>query len=96
MIPEMANHAILDGVESSFRVRSWLYHVLPLTEECQPLLIGSTEDPEKDRSTDNPVAWTNTYNGARVFYTSMGHPDDFAIESFDRLLKNGILWALGS
>jgi type 1 glutamine amidotransferase len=29
-----------------------------------------------------------------VFYTSLGHPDDFAEPAFRRLLLNGILWAL--
>ena len=93
-VPDMADHPVLNGVNSAFRVRSWLYHVLPLTEECEPVLIGSTEDPEKDSSTDNPVAWLSSHNGARVFYTSMGHPEDFEIPSFVRLLKNGISWAL--
>ena len=91
----MENHPVLDGVEKQFRVRSWLYHVLPLSEGCQPLLIGSTEDPEKDRSTDNPIAWIKQYGDSRVFYTSMGHPEDFGVPSFARLLKNGIAWALG-
>jgi uncharacterized protein len=33
--------------------------------------------------------------GARVFYTSLGHPKDFEQESMRRLLINGILWTLG-
>ena len=41
-----------------------------------------------------PVAWTNEANGNRVFYTSLGSVDDFAIPAFQRLLLNGILWAL--
>ncbi len=93
-VPSMADSPVLEGVDSTFRVRSWLYHVLPLTELCEPLLIGSTEDPEKDSSTDNPVAWLSSHNGARVFYTSMGHPEDFQVPSFVRLLRNGIAWAL--
>ena len=40
-----------------------------------------------------PVAWTNTYKGGRIFYTSLGHPDDFQTRHFDRLLMNAILWA---
>ena len=40
------------------------------------------------------MAWTNTHNGGRVFYTSLGHPDDFKDPHFRRLLLNGILWAL--
>jgi type 1 glutamine amidotransferase len=39
------------------------------------------------------VAWTNTYKGGRVFYTALGHPDDFKTPQFRTLLKNAILWA---
>jgi type 1 glutamine amidotransferase len=41
-----------------------------------------------------PVAWTHDYRGARVFYTSLGHPKDFEDEAFRRLLINAIQWAL--
>jgi type 1 glutamine amidotransferase len=30
-----------------------------------------------------------------VFFTSLGHPDDFKNAEFRRLLVNGIGWALG-
>jgi hypothetical protein len=42
-----------------------------------------------------PVAWTREHNGARVFFTTLGHPGDFEQESMRRLTVNGILWALG-
>jgi type 1 glutamine amidotransferase len=43
------------------------------------------------------VAWTHEYGqkNARVFYTSLGHPDDFKEPAFRKLLLNGIVWALG-
>ncbi|MCP5519905.1 MAG: ThuA domain-containing protein, partial [Verrucomicrobiales bacterium] len=43
-----------------------------------------------------PVAWTRLYGPkqARVFYTSLGHPDDFKEAGFRRLLLNGVLWAM--
>ncbi|HZH36018.1 MAG TPA: hypothetical protein VEX65_02015, partial [Flavisolibacter sp.] len=43
-----------------------------------------------------PVAWTwqNGW-GARVFTTTLGHPEDFNQEPFQRLVINGIHWALG-
>jgi len=43
---------------------------------------------------NEPVAWTNTVNGSRVFYTSLGGPGDFELPNFQRLLLNGVLWAL--
>jgi type 1 glutamine amidotransferase len=48
-----------------------------------------------DRKPHEPVAWTNKHiGGGRVFYTSLGHADDFRIPAFRRLLLNGIFWAL--
>ena len=40
------------------------------------------------------MAWTNPKDGSRVFYTCLGHPDDFAIPAFRRLLLNAIHWAV--
>jgi uncharacterized protein len=30
-----------------------------------------------------------------VFFTTLGHPDDFTHESMRRLVINAVLWALG-
>ena len=47
---------------------------------------------------EEPVAWVkhkNPYQASpRVFYTSLGHPGDFDIPAFRRLLRNAILWAI--
>ena len=40
----------------------------------------------------HPVTWTHTFNGGRVFYTSLGVPEDFEDENFRRLLTNAIFW----
>jgi type 1 glutamine amidotransferase len=47
-----------------------------------------------DQDPDEPVAWTNTAEGRRVFYTTLGHGDDFQLEPFRRLLHNAVRWAL--
>ncbi len=47
------------------------------------------------QSSEEPVAWINTNKNRRVFYTSLGNPDDFKQPFFRRLLINGILWSLG-
>ena len=64
----------------------------PLVPQTKPLLIGTIpgESPE-------PIAWTHEYGPkhARVFYTSLGHPDDFDNAEFRRLLVNAVAWALG-
>lgn len=97
VIEEAAAHPILRGVPSYFHTRSWLYQVLPLPEDCQPLLMGKSvgagRDPEEDRP-PNPVAWTRIRNGARLFYTSLGHWDDFQQPEFHRVVENAIFWCL--
>jgi type 1 glutamine amidotransferase len=95
--PEAAGHPILTGVAPDFHVRSWLYHVLPdyPPADAQTLLIGSAVNPNREDAVDNPVAWTwQTEWGGRVFTTTLGHPEDFDVEAFQRLVINGILWAV--
>ena len=91
-VAEAAGHPILDGVETKFHSPCWLYRQRPLAVTTTVLLKGrwSQEDPEE------PVAWTNTYQGGRVFYTTLGHPGDFPAESFNRLLLNAVRWAIGN
>ncbi len=43
----------------------------------------------------SPVAWVKTYQNARVFFTTMGHPKDFKRLPIRRLLVNAVYWALG-
>lgn len=94
-----ASHPILRGVVP-FRARSWLYHVAPLNGEADVLLEGTTINSNKAaRQTEfpptQPVAWTRQYKQSRVFFTTLGHPQDFAAAPMRRLVVNGILWALG-
>ncbi len=93
-----ANDPILDGLEKSFRVRSWLYHVGPKypPADAKQLLMGRAIDSERKDAIDNPVAWTwKNKAGGRVFMTTLGHPEDFQVESVQRLVINAIHWALG-
>ena len=94
IIPERAKHPILRGVDESFHVRSWLYYVHPLHPKAVPLMVGTSVKPERENPVENPVAWTFEHKGGRVFYTSMGHPEDFELKPFRTLLINGIFWAL--
>ena len=89
---EAAASPILRGVVrdgDSWQSVSTLYRNTPLAATATPLLKGKWGDRPEE-----PVAWTNTHNGGRVFYTSLGTPDDFNDPHFRRLLLNGILWAL--
>ena len=101
VIPDMKNHPILRGVESTFPASSWLYHVEPLAGDCQPLLFGQSVKSEKSDTDQKkyplkqPVAWTKTDRPGKVFFTTLGHPKDFEQTSMRRLLINGIYWCLG-
>ncbi|MCC6235390.1 MAG: ThuA domain-containing protein [Verrucomicrobiales bacterium] len=90
--PAHADHPILNGVDpASFRSTGSLYRVSPLMPQTTPLLLGSI--PGKP---EEPVAWMRQFgpHRARVFYTSLGHPDDFQAPAFRRLLRNGMAWAM--
>jgi uncharacterized protein len=106
-----AKTPILNDVKP-FDAYSWLYHVdggdWKLAGDSKPFLEGKSlrSNHEAKGELDkfpltNPVAWTKTYKGqsgtpARVFFTTLGHPYDFKIESMRKLALNGIYWALGN
>lgn len=96
---ENASHPILRGI-TPFRARSWLYHVAPLHGENTVLLDGTSVGSDRaNRAAEfpltQPVAWTREFKGARVFFTTLGHPQDFEHQSMRRLLVNAIYWGLG-
>jgi type 1 glutamine amidotransferase len=85
------DHAILKGVDP-FTSTSWLYKSSPLAKDCTLLLTGQagTNPPE-------PAAWVRekSENHGKVFYTCLGHPDDFEVPAFVGLLKGGVAWVRG-
>jgi type 1 glutamine amidotransferase len=91
--PGAESHPILRGVDlTRLSSNGSLYKVTPLAGSTTPLVIGSIPDQGPE-----PVAWTNSPRTGQspVFYTSLGHPDDFQNPAFRKLLLNGICWALG-
>lgn len=86
-------HPILKGLHLSRETtRSSLYKSKPLMKSTTVLAYGGIMDrPERE-----PIAWTNQYKNSSIFYTSLGHPQDFDLPIFRRLLINGIFWALGT
>ncbi|MCL5096806.1 MAG: isochorismatase family protein [Candidatus Omnitrophica bacterium] len=91
ILPEAEGNPILTGIpRTEIRMAGTLYNISPLAPGTTPLLIGRSGDQKPEEL----VAWTTYYHGARVFFTTLGHPEDFNIEPFRRLLSNGILWAL--
>ena len=90
--PDAAKHPILSGLTAAqLPGNGSLYRVSPLVPTATPLLIGTIPDKPAE-----PVAWTHRYGPkqARIFYTSLGHPDDFKNPAFRRLLTNAINWSL--
>ena len=86
-----AAHLVLTGIKPGpFRVTSHLYKIKQMAATTTPLLRGRVEG----KDLVEPVAWLNTAQERRVFYTSLGNPEDFQLPWFRRLLLNAILWCL--
>lgn len=95
--PAGEGHALLAGVRAPFHARSWLYRVRPKwpPADATVLLDGKALNPNKPAE-GNPVAWTwENRHGGRAFFTTLGHPEDFALEPVQRLSANAIHWCLG-
>jgi type 1 glutamine amidotransferase len=88
IIPEAHENPILRGV-TSFISDGSLYRNTPLQPGSKALLMGAAMGHPPQ-----PVAWTHEYKGGRIFYSSLGHPNDFNEASFQTLLHNAIEWAL--
>ena len=80
-----SDHPILKGVEP-FETPTKLYKNPHIADDTNLLLTGTI--PEHTE----PVAWTREYHGGRVFYTSLGGPEDFEMKVFQTMLVNAIFW----
>jgi type 1 glutamine amidotransferase len=78
-------HPILAGLKP-FTSAGSLYKNTGLARDVELLLTGTIPKHSE------PVAWTRTLKGGRVFYTSLGHPRDFKDDNFRRLLTNALFW----
>lgn len=82
------DHPILKGIEP-FETTSKLYKNPRPADDTKLLLTGTIPDHTE------PVAWTRNNRGGRVFYTSLGGPEDFGKKVFQTLLINAIFWTSG-
>jgi type 1 glutamine amidotransferase len=60
--------------------------------------LTTLTDKDKPRTPDNtyPLAWCQTFEGGRVWYTALGHkPEHYADPDFQKHLLGGIQWAMG-
>jgi type 1 glutamine amidotransferase len=92
--PGAENSPLLAGVNpANIHGAQSLYKVLPLSPDVTPILIGTAST---DTSPPMPVAWTRHYGAkkARVFYTSLGAPEDMQLADVRKLLVNAVSWTL--
>jgi hypothetical protein len=91
-LPEARKSPVLRGLgELRFHSSSSIHRGNPLADDTTVLFRGRWSDAQPEE----PVAWTRVSNdGGRIFYTSLGHPDDFKLDGFQTLLANAIHWAL--
>lgn len=77
---------------------------LPLPGDSKPLIMGQVvagmdpdDKPVEGKKNDPmmPVAWTKSYQGGRVFNTTMGASTDLQSEGLRRLLVNACYWCSG-
>lgn len=88
-------HPATKGLATSLkRSDEWYYY-----DDYNPqvrLLV--TFDPGSIGETDvnpNPISWSHEFEGARVFYTGMGHtPETYQDKWFMQHLKQGLKWAM--
>jgi type 1 glutamine amidotransferase len=93
LAPGAKQHAILQGVAGDKLLgNGGLYKVSPLAPDTTPLLLGAIPGQPTE-----PIAWTREYGPkkARIFYSSLGHPDDFQNPEIRKFLLNAVNWALG-
>ena len=86
VIEKQKDNPILAGVKP-FKTNGSLYKNPNVAGDVTVVLQGYMGKESE------PVAWTREKDKQRVFYTSLGHADDFKDENFIRLLTNGLAWA---
>jgi type 1 glutamine amidotransferase len=83
-IAGQTGHPVLRGVRPFNSAK--LYKTGELAPTATALQIGTNDKGQQ------VVTLVNEYKGGRMFYTSLGLPEDFRDENFRRLLINAIHW----
>jgi nicotinamidase-related amidase/type 1 glutamine amidotransferase len=86
-----SDHPIMKGVEpATWHSKGSLYNTAPIAEDAVLLQEGTVPDVVE------PLTWIREAapDRGKVFYTALGHPDDFKEPAFHHLLVNAIHWAL--
>lgn len=98
------NHPATAFLKSSFEWEDECYYFNQLNPAIDILLVAdltTIEDPNKRSYPGDifgiytPLAWTNKFEGSRIFYTALGHSiTHYADPLFLEHLENGIKWTL--
>lgn len=84
------SHPIMRGVEPlAWHSGGSLYDAKPIARDATLLMEGSTSEGTQ------PVTWLRDAGPGhgKVFYTSLGYPDDFKEPAFRQLMVNALHWA---
>jgi len=100
-------HPILTGIDSGGWKSPGTLYLTKLEPGTEALLTGTgkskpgmktnpfgTHDLKAEMTDTVAWTWKNKWGG-RVFSTSLGHPDDFAVPQSMRVMVNGTFWAAG-
>lgn len=82
-------HPIVEGLPLKWHSQANVYKVAPLLDKSITVLLTGN-----DTQIEEPIAWVRNAGSSKVFYTSLGHPTDFQTPEFNKLIINGIKWAL--
>lgn len=106
VVSDQVDHPIMTHVDKTTWTSPGTLYLAKLEAGCLPLVMGSGHGRERlvKRSFGEfpvkafetaPVAWAweNEWGG-KAFYTSFGHPGDFAEVAFNRMLLNAVHWGL--
>jgi type 1 glutamine amidotransferase len=90
---------------ATFQWEDECYYHDHLSADIKPVLVtnpGKLDDPQFSRDPGGlvngvrPLAWYQTFDGGREFYTALGHkPEDYAKPLLYNHILGGILWAMG-
>ncbi|MBL9212542.1 MAG: ThuA domain-containing protein [Opitutaceae bacterium] len=105
-VPKYRTHPIMSHVVQTEWISPGTLYLTRLEGGCVPLLTGTGRGnarlmerefgPFQVHEVEADIvawAWKNEWGG-KVFGTSLGHPGDFAEESFTRMLVNSVCWAV--
>lgn len=93
---EGGNHFIMSGIPEEWKWRDEWYNFSSNPREKVDVLLSIDEECYEGgkMGEDHPIAWCRKFEGARTFYTSLGHFDEaYGDELFLGHLLNGVLWA---